>query len=779
MASEEIIRPQGKFTDFHAVFCFMLLSMLFFNKVIWSGHSLWGSDFAFYFYPWKQYIYDHVRSYGALPSWNPYLFAGIPCITNIQASMFYPLGFLFYLLPADHAYVYTIIIHCILGSFFMYVFIRSISINSSGAFFAGVVFIYNGFFLGHLYAGHLTFVQNYIWIPLILFFLNRFIKTFEYRHAFLSGLFLGIQILGGFPQIAFYTILCVFGFGLYHMGYPLRSRQYPDVFKIFLGTAMVAGIGFSLSAVQVLPTMEFTSLSTRAGGVSYDFATFDSLDLKAIVSFLVPDIFGHAGDRTYWPSLNTSHFWETCGYVGLLPICLIFISARSNTDNSQEVFYKGIIILSLFIALGRYNPLYPLIYRLPGFNSFRIPAQILYLYVFGMAAATGIALDRISTNRWHFNRFGLIVITGIGFFFILLVTYVHFFTYNFFFYLFRLFGEVPVQNIDMNYVSNKITHAIDRSALLFLLSVFLLVIIKKKRLKAPWFNILVIMVLIIDLALFGMEFIKSYQYKVAFKKQHLVVQISKEPSKGRVLALRPLFNPNDGLLYRFPSVTGYDPLILKRYSHYIRASSDLPPDDRVVNLSGGINPHSKMLRLLNLRQVIGKQGVETVSPLLSYATLVSMAIVKASDEVIPFIKSDKFDPTKMVVLEDRKGMPDRVSIPDPNRDYAPSCSVQDRQNGSIHIRTISNQAGYLVLNEIFYPGWQATVDGKKTSVLCANYILCAIPLTPGKHEIHMRFVSWPFRIGLVVSLVTLFVILGVVCRFWSRSLNTVERVKSA
>jgi hypothetical protein len=190
-----------RFSGFLPIFLIIMSVLIFFGKVVYSRRPLFGSDFMLYFYPLKKLIRDYVFSHGTVPLWNPFQLSGTPLVTNIQASMFYPLDFLSYILPTKYAYGYTIIIHCMLGSIFMYVFVHSLSINKMGALLSAVIFTYNGFFVAHLYAGHLTFVQNYVWTPLIFLYLYRFLNTLQAKNANLSGLFLGVQILGvGSPR---------------------------------------------------------------------------------------------------------------------------------------------------------------------------------------------------------------------------------------------------------------------------------------------------------------------------------------------------------------------------------------------------------------------------------------------------------------------------------------------------------------------------------------------------------------------------------------------------
>ena len=51
----------------------------------------------------------------------------------------------------------------------------------------------------------------------------------------------------------------------------------------------------------------------------------------------------------------------------------------------------------------------------------------------------------------------------------------------------------------------------------------------------------------------------------------------------------------------------------------------------------------------------------------------------------------------------------------------------------------SSKGGVVVFSEIYYPGWQATVDGEPVEIACADYILRAIKVAPGKHTVAFKF----------------------------------------
>jgi uncharacterized membrane protein YfhO len=122
------------------------------------------------------------------------------------------------------------------------------------------------------------------------------------------------------------------------------------------------------------------------------------------------------------------------------------------------------------------------------------------------------------------------------------------------------------------------------------------------------------------------------------------------------------------------------------------------------------------------------------------------------------MESGDFDPRRMVVLEPR----DEAKLVDSKESGLPdtSWSLIEYDHDKIRLKASTNKPAYLILSEMAYPGWQAKVDGKKVKVLCGNYLFRVIPLDKGEHEVLLYFVSWPFRIGICVSLLTL---IGCIC----------------
>jgi len=739
----------------HAPLAFVFLcTLIVFGRLPLTREALYGGDFALYFYPLKEFIREHLIDHGAIPFWNPYQFSGTPLISNIQASLFYPLGFLFYLMPSDQAYGYTVVMHCLLGSVFMYSFMRTLSISRGGSLLSAFVFTFSGFFMGHLYAGHLTFIQNYIWIALVFRYLYLFVHTRRLPFAFAAGLVQGIQILGGFPQISFYTILGGLGFLCFHGVLSLKVRHWEDVSRMAFAAVVVLFVGFGLAAVQVAPTLEFSRLSTRGEGLNYAMATYESLDPKELLSFLIPDIFGNAVDQTYWKTRDAWHFWESCGYVGILPLWLAFVRTGEPSLRRVRAFFLLLIGVALVLALGKYNPLYPWIYRLPGFSSFRLPAQIIFLYIFGIAVVSGIGLDQLQRGSWKWNRGFIPFMALVGGLLAVFIIGLHVDPFRFFLNLFRSLAEGPVTHANLDGLYERVGSSIHTAGLLFCAASAFLVVSRKIPPGSRTIPLIGLALVVVDLLPFGIQFVKTQPLGTPPDKRAILSRLSGTPVQGRVVTMDPHFRTNDGLQYRFPSVLGYDPLMLKRYADYVLSSQGYPPDQHVVNLSGIHDPEAKLLKLLNVRQVVGEGRVRSVDPELPYANFVNGVVVKPREEILAYMKSDSYDPKHHVVLEktDVAYQPPGSLAPE-----APvaSCTITGYASDRITLKTRSNSAGYLVLSEVFYPGWTAKVDDREEDILCGNYLFRVIPLEKGEHEVTLCFVSWPFRVGGMISFLTL------------------------
>ena len=64
------------------------------------------------------------------------------------------------------------------------------------------------------------------------------------------------------------------------------------------------------------------------------------------------------------------------------------------------------------------------------------------------------------------------------------------------------------------------------------------------------------------------------------------------------------------------------------------------------------------------------------------------------------------------------------------------------------------RGGYLVIDDGWFPGWIATVDGRERPVLRADYLLRAVRLPPGHHLVRLVYAPLTYLLGATITLVT-------------------------
>ena len=122
-----------------------------------------------------------------------------------------------------------------------------------------------------------------------------------------------------------------------------------------------------------------------------------------------------------------------------------------------------------------------------------------------------------------------------------------------------------------------------------------------------------------------------------------------------------------------------------------------------------------------------------------------------SDEALDILESPDFVPGRSVLLETR-------SLPEPPsaepEGSAAKVRIRVDEPERVIVDVNGSRPGYLVLNDAFYPGWRAFVDGIEVEILRANSIFRAVAVPSGATEV--RFEYWPenFGLGLAVSSAT-------------------------
>jgi hypothetical protein len=365
-------------------------TVVFFYKTAIGNLIMAGLDVFTYFYPYKAYAAEVIRT-GSLPLWNPYLFMGAPFLANIQSAVLYPLHLPLYWLTVPKMVSCSAVLHLFLGGAFTYLFARRVlGFTPWGSLVAGLTLALGGFLGAQV--EHINQLNVLVWLPLLFFLFHRSYGSRRPVYTVLTALVIGLQFLGGHTQSSYINLAAL---GCYSLYLPLaeapvekraswRSRKSARSIARSLALFLLAvSLGLALAACQLLPTYELSTLSVRSTGLPYRQAISFSLNPGTL-------------HRSLLPNLSDSVFSEYVAYVGVLPLLLAALGLLRKRSRPQVAFFEFLALLGLFLALGVYNPLYYLLYRLvPGFSLFRVPARWLYLYVVGISILAGLGFEEL------------------------------------------------------------------------------------------------------------------------------------------------------------------------------------------------------------------------------------------------------------------------------------------------------------------------------------------------------------------------------------------------
>ncbi len=405
--------------------------LLLTNRVLATGDA-----FA-YFTPYRDYASAALRA-GRLPLWNPYLFLGVPFLANPQTAIFYPLHWPFAGLPAADSLLASLALHLWLAGLGAAVYVRRVArLGWLAALAAGLIWSLSGY-LGAR-AGQINQVSVVAWLPWLLALLEASAPRWRLTSdgpsrdqtvpvvrwlAFVAlALAIALQLLAGHTQSSFINLTGLLlaalwpGLAALLMALWAVVRRHPaSLDRAALGAAagrvLVAlgavFLGFMVSAVQLVPTLELSALSIRSGGLSWREAVSFSLQPRGLLLTLLPSYSENLADHFATPA-----YGEYVAYVGVagLLLALLALLCWRNSAGCQPLaspwgLAAALALLGIALALGAFNPLYFILVKIvPGFDLFRAPARWMGLYTFGVSILAGYGVAvlpqvRLSQPRW-------------------------------------------------------------------------------------------------------------------------------------------------------------------------------------------------------------------------------------------------------------------------------------------------------------------------------------------------------------------------------------------
>ena len=181
-------------------------------------------------------------------------------------------------------------------------------------------------------------------------------------------------------------------------GRDLRSRA---ALTMIARAATVVVLSLGVMLIQLLPTWEMSRLAVRAE-ISFAKATEGSFAWGQLVTFFFPKFFGtaNAAAYNYWGPGTYWYYWETCVYLGVLPVLLSLLSIRLIKTNRYVWFFLGFGFFSILYALGGNFVVQRFFYEyVPGFSTFRNPTRMTVFLAFGTSLLSGFSLQQMLAAR--------------------------------------------------------------------------------------------------------------------------------------------------------------------------------------------------------------------------------------------------------------------------------------------------------------------------------------------------------------------------------------------
>lgn len=412
--------------DFTAVLLLISLPFIIFwafwspnldDRMIMIGDALVGA------YPTRVYVHRLLMA-GEIPLWNPYQLGGMPLLGDIQAAVYYLPNLL---LSAFYwgrditfeGFEALVVSHYAIGAVLMYGYLRNLKLSRAAALVGAIAFEFNGFFIGH--RGHYSMFSVVVWVPGILWLLDRAwfaaSRWAGLRDAVLAGLLISQMVMGGHPQLTFYSTIFIGCYFLYRWAGVWRQERpfsqprlrHPAV-QMLIRFGLAGLLAASLSAIALLPMFELLGRSLRSEP-TYAFAAQFPLMPRNIITLFIPEFLAWSGT-------------EFRIYAGVLTLLLVLVATVVPTEARRERgFFLVTTAVSFTLALGGFTAVHAMLYRfVPGFDSVRVAARIFYFANISLAvlAAFGAQalLNQLDTaERERLNgllQYGRSLLVGLG-----------------------------------------------------------------------------------------------------------------------------------------------------------------------------------------------------------------------------------------------------------------------------------------------------------------------------------------------------------------------------
>ena len=775
-----------------AIAIFLGLSMIYFYPQL-QGKKLNASDVKNYVAASKE-IKDYKKETGKTTLWTNAMFGGMPAYqismpTHNQLNIVNKMFRLFLTGPI------SMFMGLMIG---LYIFFQILKIDVRISILVSVAFAYSTYFLSLAEAGHNTKIGAIAYLGLIL---GGFYLVFE-KHKFTLGALLfalgvGLELLANHVQMTYYFIIVMVVLSIAEAISHYRAKQSTLFLK---GTAwlIAAGIIASLTASsRLLPTYEYMQDTMRGNpilvndsnesnstsssvkeGLAWDYAMNWSQGFSDILSAIVPGIAGGGNEPLANDSklridlsrkgVNLDRFYLYWGkmdstggppYISIV-LWFFFIYGMFAMKGPFRIGLGVSLLIVLMISLGRnlewFNKF--LFNYLPYFDKWRAHASIMTITTFLVSVGAGLGLHQLLSTLikkkpkpdWKSIKRAGYILGGILLFTLIYGIFSDFTSGND-----AQFAQLDIQDSMITARKSLFYSTFFRSLAFGIITFGIVWFMSKKSFNWQYGLYGLGILALIDVWGIGRKylstdnFVKSNQYESNFQPRQVDQIILKDADPYfRVLDLTVNTFSSAIPSYFHKTIGGYHAAKLQRYNDVI---------ERHISRN-----NQQVLNMLNTKYIIsnGQNNQPQLYPntqALGNAWFVSryMLVSSANEEINAL---NGLDPAEMAIVH--KEFENELSGFQPQKEG--TIALVDYKPDQLTYQSKSSSEQMAVFSDIWYgpnKGWNAYIDGEKVDHFRANYLLRAMRVPQGEHEIVFSFEPKSYEYGKIITILSSLIIL--------------------
>lgn len=318
-----------------------------------------------------------------------------------------------------------------------------------------------------------------------------------------------------------------------------------------------------------------------------------------------------------------------------------------------------------------------------------------------------------------------------------------------------------------------------RSIIVIIIGVAMLLLFKAQKIKPLYLIVGISALCLIDLWQVDKRYLNDEMFVPKSERDtpQQATATDMEILKDKALSYRVLnfasgaFNENN-TSYFHKSIGGYHPAKLRRYQEMIDKyiAPEMQAAMQAIGSKGGVMSEvdgRKLFPVLNMLNakyfIVPLQGNATTSIQNPYAQGNGWFVDKltyVADANAEYAEVGKIDVSHEAVADKKF---EAVLGQTAANDSTASVVLTKYEPNNMTYTVNSAKGGLVVFSEVYYPGWSATIDGQPAELGRVNYILRALNVKAGKHEVVLDFHPSSISITETIAYTALAVLLLAIC----------------